>query len=112
MCFLKFLHPNSACLSTKCGSSLTARCRFFTEITLSKVRASARSHLICVCALEELIRRLPPAHLGRVTEDTPEHQGVVIYSMSDIPLVNIKFGLSVCMPFFRWDDADTLASGV
>jgi 60S ribosome subunit biogenesis protein NIP7 len=26
------------------------------------------------------------AHLGRITEDTPEHQGVVIYSMSDQPL--------------------------
>ncbi|KAH9947909.1 secretory pathway protein Sec39-domain-containing protein [Amylocystis lapponica] len=26
------------------------------------------------------------AHLGRITEDTPEHQGVVIFSMSDIPL--------------------------
>jgi len=26
------------------------------------------------------------AHLGRMTEDTPEHQGVVIYSMSDIAL--------------------------
>ncbi|TPX34867.1 hypothetical protein SmJEL517_g02638 [Synchytrium microbalum] len=26
------------------------------------------------------------AHLGRITEDTPEHQGVVIYSMSDAPL--------------------------
>ncbi|CAJ0636592.1 646_t:CDS:2 [Entrophospora sp. SA101] len=26
------------------------------------------------------------AHLGRVTDDTPEHQGVIIYSMSDIPL--------------------------
>jgi ribosome biogenesis protein Nip4 len=28
------------------------------------------------------------AHLGRITEDTPEHQGVVVYSMSDIPLVS------------------------
>ncbi|KAG9314259.1 hypothetical protein JVU11DRAFT_5047 [Chiua virens] len=28
------------------------------------------------------------AHLGRITEDTPEHQGVVIFSMSDVPLVN------------------------
>ncbi|KAH9082141.1 secretory pathway protein Sec39-domain-containing protein [Lactarius deliciosus] len=28
------------------------------------------------------------AHLGRITEDTPEHQGVVIYSMNDVPLVN------------------------
>lgn len=26
------------------------------------------------------------AHLGKVTEDTPEHAGVVVYSMSDIPL--------------------------
>ena len=28
------------------------------------------------------------AHLGRITEDTPEHQGVVIFSMSDVPLVS------------------------
>jgi hypothetical protein len=27
------------------------------------------------------------AHLGKVTEDTPEHAGVVVYSMTDIPLV-------------------------
>lgn len=27
------------------------------------------------------------AHLGRITEDTPQHQGVVVYSMKDIPLV-------------------------
>jgi len=27
------------------------------------------------------------AHLGRVTEDTPEHQGVVVFSMNDTPLV-------------------------
>ncbi|KAJ3870256.1 secretory pathway protein Sec39-domain-containing protein [Lentinula novae-zelandiae] len=26
------------------------------------------------------------AHLGRITEDTPEHQGVVVYSMNDVPL--------------------------
>ncbi|KAI8458965.1 hypothetical protein BY996DRAFT_4270763 [Phakopsora pachyrhizi] len=26
------------------------------------------------------------AHLGRITEDTPEHQGVVVYSMAEIPL--------------------------
>ena len=28
------------------------------------------------------------AHLGRITEDTPEHQGVVVFSMNDIPLVH------------------------
>lgn len=26
------------------------------------------------------------AHLGKITEDTPEHQGVVVYSMADVPL--------------------------
>jgi 60S ribosome subunit biogenesis protein NIP7 len=31
------------------------------------------------------------AHLGRITEDTPEHQGVVIYNMSDIA---IGFGVT------------------
>lgn len=28
------------------------------------------------------------AHLGRITDDTPEHTGVVIFSMSDSPLVS------------------------
>lgn len=28
------------------------------------------------------------AHLGRITEDTPEHQGVVVYNMHDVPLVS------------------------
>ena len=26
------------------------------------------------------------AHVGRISEDTPEHQGVVIYAMNDAPL--------------------------
>ncbi|KAJ1984426.1 ribosome biosynthesis protein nip7 [Dimargaris cristalligena] len=26
------------------------------------------------------------AHIGRITEDTPEHQGVVIYNMADNPI--------------------------
>lgn len=30
------------------------------------------------------------AHLGRITEDTPEHQGVVVFSMKDIPLVGTE----------------------
>ena len=38
------------------------------------------------------------AHLGRITEDTPEHQGVVVYSMNDVPLV-IGFALhTICHP--------------
>ena len=27
------------------------------------------------------------AHVGRMSEDTPEHQGVLVYSMNDTPLV-------------------------
>jgi 60S ribosome subunit biogenesis protein NIP7 len=30
------------------------------------------------------------AHLGRITEDTPEHQGVVIFNMADIPVVRSR----------------------
>ncbi|KAK6099514.1 ribosome biosynthesis protein nip7, variant 2 [Batrachochytrium dendrobatidis] len=33
------------------------------------------------------------AHLGRITEDTPEHQGVIVYTMADVPLV--------CACFFK-----------
>ena len=42
------------------------------------------------------------AHLGRITEDTPEHQGVVVFSMSDVPLVS-PFASSVlyCFIFVR-----------
>lgn len=42
------------------------------------------------------------AHLGRITEDTPEHQGVVVLNMKDIPLVcarNCFYGFS-----FFWVD--------
>lgn len=36
------------------------------------------------------------AHLGRMTEDIPEHQGVVVYGMNDIPLVSyMVFGSSL-----------------
>ncbi len=28
------------------------------------------------------------AHVAKMTEDVPEHQGVVVYSMNDIPLVS------------------------
>jgi len=35
------------------------------------------------------------AHLGRITEDTPEHQGVVVYSMSDVPLVSVTASCSL-----------------
>ncbi|KAL0951363.1 hypothetical protein HGRIS_008067 [Hohenbuehelia grisea] len=39
------------------------------------------------------------AHLGRITEDTPEHQGVVVFSMKDVPLVSSNApSLPHCLP--------------
>ena len=29
------------------------------------------------------------AHVGRMGEDVPEHQGVVVYSMNDTPIVSV-----------------------
>ena len=31
------------------------------------------------------------AHLGRITEDTPEHQGVVVFSLNDVALVPLLY---------------------
>ncbi|RYO75606.1 hypothetical protein DL766_004248 [Monosporascus sp. MC13-8B] len=48
------------------------------------------------------------AHVGRFTEDTPEHQGVVVLSMDDKPL---GFGVTAadCGEYLR--DEDTLFTG-
>lgn len=40
------------------------------------------------------------AHLGRITEDTPEHQGVVVYSMNDTPLVRTTQINRPAQPFY------------
>ena len=40
------------------------------------------------------------AHLGRITEDTPEHQGVVVYSMNDTPLVRTIQTNPPAQPFY------------
>ena len=40
------------------------------------------------------------AHLGRITEDTPEHQGVVVYSMNDTPLVRTTPISRPAQPFY------------
>ena len=42
------------------------------------------------------------AHLGRITEDTPEHQGVVIFSMNYTPLVGST--LSSFIPMTKADN--------
>lgn len=40
-------------------------------------------HLDALCKLTDWI-----TSIGRITEDTPEHQGVVVFSMTDVPLVS------------------------
>lgn len=46
------------------------------------------------------------AHINKMTEDTPEHQGVIIYSSSDLPLVTrpeiyIYTVILTIVPLFR-----------
>lgn len=36
------------------------------------------------------------AHINKMTEDTPEHQGVIIYSASDLPLVSDCDYFEIC----------------
>ena len=43
------------------------------------------------------------AHLGKITEDTPEHQGVVVFSMTDIPLVRLLCRTNLLgLPLMLW----------
>ena len=44
--------------------------------------------------------------LGRITENTPQYQGVIVYSMNDLPLVSEKECHLVgrfCMHVSKWD---------
>jgi len=42
------------------------------------------------------------AHLGRITEDTPEHQGVVIFNMADIAVVSLSPSAAMVPRSIRW----------
>ncbi|KDQ22496.1 hypothetical protein PLEOSDRAFT_53223 [Pleurotus ostreatus PC15] len=46
-------------------------------------------------------KRILKAHLGRITEDTPEHQGVVVYSMRDVHVPLIKLDPTVIIFFHQ-----------
>lgn len=43
------------------------------------------------------------AHVGRWSEDCPEHQGVVVYSMNDTPLVSFFFFFFDIFVLQRWE---------
>jgi 60S ribosome subunit biogenesis protein NIP7 len=54
------------------------------------------------------------AHVGRMTQDTPEHQGVVVYSMSDVPLVGFLTNMSLFSQGFgvtAWSTTDSRKLG-
>lgn len=40
------------------------------------------------------------AHVGRWSDDCPEHQGVVVYSMNDTPLVSLSLRVPVASGLF------------
>ena len=48
----------------------------------AKYKASITFKWIARCITEKI-----KAHLGQITEDTPEHQGVIVYSIDNTPLV-------------------------
>jgi ribosome biogenesis protein Nip4 len=52
------------------------------------------------------------AHLGRITEDTPEHQGVVVFSMNDTPLVRFFRTSLPPKPLLTFSRAHTQGFGV
>ena len=41
------------------------------------------------------------AGLGRITENTPQYQGVVVYSMNDLPLVS-SYNSSTTVMYYLW----------
>ena len=48
----------------------------------AKYKASITFKWIARCITEKI-----KVHLGQITEDTPEHQGVIVYSIDNTPLV-------------------------
>ncbi|KAG1767271.1 hypothetical protein EDD22DRAFT_876215 [Suillus occidentalis] len=62
----------------------------FSKSGKFKLHVTALDHIRTICKIQEMPflygNHVVKAHLGRITEDTPEHQGVVVFSMSDVPL--------------------------
>ena len=68
--------------------------KFKLHITaLDHIAAHAR-HKVWVKANGEMPylygNHVVKAHVGRMSEDTPEHQGVLVYAMNDTPLVSLS----------------------
>ncbi|TFK56969.1 hypothetical protein OE88DRAFT_1722027 [Heliocybe sulcata] len=81
--------PNLVSLGT-CFGKFTKSGKFKLQITALDYLAQYAKYKVWIKPNGEMPflygNHVLKAHLGRITEDTPEHQGVVVYSMNDIPL--------------------------
>ncbi|KAG9035832.1 ribosome biosynthesis protein nip7 [Tulasnella sp. JGI-2019a] len=81
--------PNLISVGT-CLGKFSGSGKFKLHITALDILSQYAKYKVWVKANGEMPylygNHVVKAHLGRITEDTPEYQGVVIYSMSDVPL--------------------------
>ncbi|EJU01927.1 cytosolic large ribosomal subunit protein [Dacryopinax primogenitus] len=81
--------PNLVSLGT-CLGKFSKSGKFRLHITALDVLGQYAKHKVWIKPNGEMPflygNHVVKAHLGRITEDTPEHQGVVVYSMNDTPL--------------------------
>ncbi|KAI1793866.1 secretory pathway protein Sec39-domain-containing protein [Ganoderma leucocontextum] len=81
--------PNLVSLGT-CFGKFTKSGKFKLHITALDYLAQYAKYKVWIKPNGEMPflygNHVLKAHLGRITEDTPEHQGVVVYSMNDTPL--------------------------
>mmetsp|Transcript_8315 Transcript_8315/g.15418 ORF Transcript_8315/g.15418 Transcript_8315/m.15418 type:complete len:185 (-) Transcript_8315:5-559(-) len=80
---------NLACIGT-CFGKFTKTKKFRLEITCLDYLARFAQYKMWIKPAGVMSylygNHVLKAHLGRITENTPQHQGVVFYSMGDIPL--------------------------
>ncbi|KAI8867806.1 putative NIP7-required for efficient 60S ribosome subunit biogenesis [Ramicandelaber brevisporus] len=73
-----------------CFGKFTKTGKFRLHITALEVLAQYATYKVWIKPNGEMPflygNHVVRAHLGRITEDTPEHQGVVVYNMADVPL--------------------------
>ncbi|KAG8994874.1 ribosome biosynthesis protein nip7 [Tulasnella sp. JGI-2019a] len=81
--------PNLISVGT-CLGKFSGSGKFKLHITALDILSQYAKYKVWVKANGEMPylygNHVVKAHLGRITEDTPEYQGVVIYSMGDVPL--------------------------
>ncbi|KAH9944120.1 secretory pathway protein Sec39-domain-containing protein [Epithele typhae] len=81
--------PNLTSLGT-CFGKFTKSGKFKLHITALDYLAQFAKYKVWIKPNGEMPflygNHVLKAHLGRITEDTPEHQGVVVFSMNDTPL--------------------------